>query len=190
MPAAVVYIHGFNSSPASFKAGLIKRTLDRHGWAAGFLAPALPPSPAAAARLLEALARKHPQAALVGSSLGGFYATWLAEKFGLRAALLNPAVAPYGLLAGHVGRQKNFHSGEEYDFTREHVEELRALEVDSITPDRYLLAVETGDEVLDYRRAVEKYRGARQLVIEGGDHGFSDFAEYVDEVLDFLRGGV
>ena len=185
MPAAVVYLHGFNSSPASFKAGLIKRSLERRGRAADFLAPVLPPSPAAAARLLEALAREHPRAALVGSSLGGFYATWLAEKFGLRAALLNPAVAPYELLAGHVGRQKNFHTGEEYDFTSGYVAELRALEVGSITPERYLLIVETGDEVLDYRRAVEKYRGARQLVIEGGDHGFSDFADHVDDVCAF-----
>jgi predicted esterase YcpF (UPF0227 family) len=185
MAAAVVYIHGFNSSPASFKAGLLRHELERRGRGADFLAPALPPSPAAAARLLEELARMHPQAALVGSSLGGFYATWLAEKFALRAVLVNPAVRPYELLKGEVGRQKKFHSGEEYDFTSQHVAELRALEVESITPERYLLMVETGDEVLDYRQAVDKYRGARQLVIEGGDHGFSDFAQYIGTVLDF-----
>jgi predicted esterase YcpF (UPF0227 family) len=89
------------------------------------------------------------------------------------------------LLAGHVGRQTNFHSGEEYDFTLEHVAELRALEVDAIKPQRYLLLVETGDDVLDYRQAVEKYRGAQQLIIAGGDHGFSDFADYLDQVMEF-----
>ncbi|MBI4190820.1 MAG: esterase [Betaproteobacteria bacterium] len=186
MNAAIVYLHGFNSSPASFKAAVIQRELARRAPGAVFLAPALPPSPAAASRLLADLARKHPQASLVGSSLGGYYATWLTEQFALRAVLVNPAVRPYELLAGEVGRQKKFHTGEEYDFTAQHVAELRALEVDSITAERYLLLVETGDEVLDYRHAVEKYRGARQLVIEGGDHGCSDFEHYLDTVLAFV----
>ena len=181
----IIYIHGFNSSPASFKAKVVHDGLAARGRAQDFSAPALPHSPAAAARVLAELARKHPRAALVGSSLGGFYATWLAEKFALRAVLVNPAVRPYELLAGHIGRQKNFHTGEEYDFTLEHVAELRAIEVDTLDPQRYLLMVETGDEVLDYRHAIEKYRGAQQLVIEGGDHGFSDFADYVGPALEF-----
>jgi hypothetical protein len=181
----LIYIHGFNSSPASSKARLLHDRLAALGRADEFAAPALPHSPAAAAQLLAGLARRHPQAVLVGSSLGGYYATWLVEKFGLRAVLVNPAVRPYALLGGHVGRQKNFHTGEEYDFTLQHVAELRALEVDAVTPGRYLLMVETGDEALDYRHAVEKYRGAQQLVIAGGDHGFSDFADYLDRVLAF-----
>jgi predicted esterase YcpF (UPF0227 family) len=184
----IIYIHGFNSSPASFKAKILHERLAANGRAHEFTAPALPPSPAAAAALLAEIARKHPHAALVGSSLGGYYATWLAEQFALRAVLVNPAVRPYDLLGNHVGRQKNFHSGEEYEFTAQHVVELRALEVDTITPQRYLLLVETGDEVLDYRDAVEKYRGSQQFVIEGGDHGFSDFAGYLDTVLEFCAG--
>jgi predicted esterase YcpF (UPF0227 family) len=181
----LIYIHGFNSSPASFKARVLHDRLVAAGRAHEFAAPALPHSPAAAAQMLEALARRHPGAALVGSSLGGFYATWLAERLALRAVLVNPAVRPYELLVGHVGRQQNFHNGEEYDFTLAHVAELRALEVATIDPARYFLLVETGDEVLDFRHAVAKYRGARQLVIEGGDHGFSDFANHVDAVMDF-----
>ncbi len=182
---ALIYIHGFNSSPASSKAQVLHEWLAAAGRAQDFFAPALPHSPAAAAKMLEAIARARPQAVLVGSSLGGFYATWLAERFAMRAVLVNPAVRPYELLAGQVGRQKNFHTGEEYDFTAQHVDELRALEVGAIDPVRYFLMVETGDEVLDCRHAVEKYRGARQLVIEGGDHGFSDFAAHVDAVLEF-----
>ena len=181
----ISYIHGFNSSPASFKARVLHERLAATGRAEEFIAPALPHAPAAAAALLAELARRYPQAAVVGSSLGGFYATWLAEQFALRAVLVNPAVRPYNLLEGHIGRQKNFHSGEEYDFTVQHVAELRALEVDSITPQRYLLMVETGDEVLDYRDAVARYHGARQLVIAGGDHGFGDFAGYLDTVVEF-----
>jgi uncharacterized protein len=181
----LIYIHGFNSSPASFKAGVIQHELESRGRGADFLAPALPHSPAAAAALLGQLVRAHRDACVIGSSLGGFYATWLAERYGVRAVLLNPAVRPYELLAREVRRQRNFHTGEEYEFTAQHLAELRALEVVAITPERYLLLVETGDEVLDYRDAVEKYRGAQQLVIEGGDHGFGDFAQYLDTVLVF-----
>ncbi|HSC95420.1 MAG TPA: YqiA/YcfP family alpha/beta fold hydrolase [Burkholderiales bacterium] len=181
----LIYIHGFSSSPASVKAQLLKARLEALGRGAEFVAPALPPSPAQAAQLLDALATRHPGAALVGSSLGGYYATWLAEQHGLKAVLLNPAVRPYELLSEFVGRQKRFHSDEEYDFTRQHVDELRAFEVARVTPARYLLIVATGDEVLDYRRAVERYRGCRQIVIEGGDHGLSDFSSYLDTVLEF-----
>ena len=181
----VIYIHGFNSSPASSKAGAIRRELERRGRVEDFLAPALPHSPAGAAALLEQMVRAHRDPCLIGSSLGGFYATWLAETCGARAVLVNPAVRPYELLAGLVGRQKNFHTGEEYEFTLQHIAELRALEVGAIAPARYLLLVETGDEVLDYRHAVAKYAGCQQIVIVGGDHGFSDFADYLDVVLGY-----
>ena len=185
MTGRVIYLHGFNSSPASSKAAVIQRELARRAPGAVFLAPVLPPSPADASRLLADLAREYPQATLVGSSMGGYYATWLSEQFALRAVLVNPAVRPYDLLAGVVGRQKNFHTGVEYDFTDQHIAELRALEVGSISPERYLLLAAKGDEVLDYRHAVEKYRGARQIVIEGGDHSLSSFADYVGAALDF-----
>jgi len=179
----LIYIHGFNSSPASAKAKLVKARLAALGRGAEFVAPAVPPSPAQAADVLDALALRHRGAVLFGSSLGGYYATWLAEKHAMKAVLLNPAVRPYELLAPMVGLQKRFHTGEEYVFTTEHVAELRSLEVERITPSRYLLIVTTGDEVLDYRWAVERYRGCRQIVIEGGDHGLSDFGNYLDAVL-------
>jgi len=181
----LIYVHGFNSSPASSKAQLLKARMEALGRGAEFAAPALPHSPAQAAALLDALAVQHPDAVLVGSSLGGYYATYLAEKHGLQAVLLNPAVRPYEFLASLVGRQKNFHTGEEHDFTAQHIAELRALEVDSITPARYLLLAASGDEVLDYRAAVGRYRGCRQIVIEGSDHGLSDFADYLEKVLEF-----
>jgi predicted esterase YcpF (UPF0227 family) len=181
----LIYIHGFNSSPASAKAQLLKAKLEALGRGAEFSAPALPHSPAQAAVLLDALVARHPGAALVGSSLGGYYATWLAEKHDLKVVLLNPVVRPYELLAPLIGRQKKFHTGEEYEFTTQHVAELRALEVERVIPARYLLIVAKGDEVLDYRRAVERYRGCRQLVIEGSDHGLSDFSDYIETVLEF-----
>ena len=181
----LIYIHGFNSSPASSKAQLLKGGLDSLGRGTEFAAPALPHSPAAAAALLDTFVTRHSGAVLVGSSLGGYYATWLAEKHDLKAVLLNPAVRPYELLKDHLGPQQNFHTGERYEFTARHVEEMRALETAAITPARYLLVVATGDEVLDYRSAVERYRGCRQVLISGSDHGLSDFADHLDSVLDF-----
>ncbi len=185
----LIYIHGFNSSPASSKAQLLKTRLEALGRGAEFAAPALPHSPAQASAVLDALAAQHPEAALVGSSLGGYYATYLAQRHGLKAVLLNPAVRPYELLAGHLGPQQNLHTGERYEFTERHVAELRALEVAAITPERYLLIAATGDEVLDYRAAVARYRGCRQIVIEGGDHGLSEFENHVDAVLEFCGIG-
>ena len=185
----LIYLHGFNSSPASGKAQLAKARMEAMGQGAQFLAPALPPSPAQAASLLDSLAKRHPGASLVGSSLGGYYATWLAEKHGAKAALLNPAVRPYELLSAHLGTQQNLYTGERYEFTARDVEELRALEVAFITPSRYLLVAATGDEVLDYRLALDRYRGCRTILVDGSDHGLSSFADHVDAVLDFCGVG-
>jgi len=181
----LIYIHGFNSSPASFKARLVQKKMQVLGRADEFIAPALPPGPRAAMRVLEMEIKKYPDTALIGSSLGGFYATWLAERYALRAVLVNPAVQPYMLLRDFIGPQKNLYSGEVYEFTKRHVAELKQLEVKTITPSRYFLLTRTGDELLDYREQINKYRGARQWVIPGGDHGFGDFSEYLDAALQF-----
>ncbi len=124
--------------------------------------------------------------AIVGSSLGGFYATWLAEKYGARAVLVNPAIRPFEDLRPFVGRQRNPYTGEEYDVTPAHFEELAALAVARITrPERYFLLVRTGDEVLDWHAAVAFYAGAFQYVAGGGDHGWVDFGAEVASVLRF-----
>lgn len=182
----LIYIHGFNSSALSFKAGLLRKRMAELRRSDELACPELPHRPLEAIRMLDALieAQADP-VALIGSSLGGYYATWLAERHEVPAVLLNPAVRPYDLLAGYVGPQTNLYTGVRYDFTERHIAELRELELDRITPEHYLLLVETGDEVLDYREAVERYRGCEQHVIEGGDHGFGDFAAYLDRTLGF-----
>ena len=120
----------------------------------------------------------------VGSSLGGFYATVMAERLGCRAALVNPAVHPHRHFARYLGPQKNLYTGEEFVLTQEHVDELRAADPPAITrPGRYWLFVETGDEVLDYREAVEYYAGALQEVVRGGDHSMASFPEHVAEIV-------
>jgi predicted esterase YcpF (UPF0227 family) len=181
----LIYIHGFNSAPGSFKARLVGERMRALGREGDYLVPALPHRPAEAMVLLQDVVERHPGAALIGSSLGGFYATWLAEHYALRVVLVNPAVRPYKLLSGYLGPQKNLYTGAEYELTAQHIDELKALEVETVTPERYLLLTRTGDEVLDYRLAVEKYRRARQWVIPGGDHGFGDFENYLDAVLAF-----
>lgn len=181
----LIYIHGFNSAPASFKARLVAGRMRALGREHDYLVPALPHRPAGAMALLRDLIEQHPDAALIGSSLGGYYATWLSEHYALRAVLVNPAVRPHALLRGELGLQKNMYTGETYSLTARHIAELKALEVAAITPERYFLLTRTGDEVLDYREAVEKYRGARQWVIPGGDHGFGDFGDWLTVVLAF-----
>ena len=183
----LLYIHGFNSSAASHKARLVSERMALLGRAAEFACPDLDHRPRRAIAQLEALIREAGDmpVTLIGSSLGGYYATWLAEKHALRAALLNPAVRPCERLREALGPQRNLYTGAGYEFTPQHLAELEALEVSSITPDRYLLVVTTGDEVLDYRMAVARYAGCRQIVIEGGDHGFADFSGYVSTVLAF-----
>jgi uncharacterized protein len=181
----IIYIHGFNSSARSFKARALGERLTALGCGDAFLCPDLPHRPQAAIALLDSLVAAQPGACLVGSSLGGFYATWLAERHRLRAVLLNPAVRPYELLRGYLGTQTNLYSAERYELTEAHLEELRALDVETVTPARYLLIVATGDEVLDHCEALAKYRGARQIVIAGGDHGFSDFEKHLATVLSF-----
>lgn len=183
----ILYLHGFNSSPASKKCSQLRAAMAARGLADRFHAPALPHRPAQAIAGVEHWLRQHRPGAVtfVGSSLGGYYATHLAERHDARAVLINPAVRPYELLAPLLGPQQNLYTGERYVLTTQHLDELRALEVDAIHPERYLLLVETGDEVLDYRHAVERYAGARQIVLQGGDHSFSRFGDYIDTILDF-----
>jgi len=123
---------------------------------------------------------------LVGSSLGGYYATYLAERLGVRAVLINPAVRPYDDLAPYLGVQTNLHTGEPFEVTPAHFDELRALAVPRIArPGRFFLLVETGDEVLDYREAVAFYGGAWQYVRGGGDHAFTDYLVQLPAILRF-----
>jgi len=184
----ILYLHGFRSSPLSFKARLIAARLHALGRGGDYHCPQLPASPRAAVALASAIAATAPAAGLtlIGSSLGGYYATWLAERLGCSAVLLNPAVKPPRDLEKHVGVTTAYHSDELFEFKHAYIDELKALAVDRITcPERYFLLAATGDEVLDWREMLAHYPGARQQVIEGSDHGMSDFEHYLDPVLAF-----
>ena len=183
----IVYLHGFNSSPASHKAQVLKRYLEGRGLGDRYACPALPDTPAEAIRAIEdAIAgRRADGVTLIGSSLGGFYATWMAEKIDCRAVLINPAITPHIGLEAYLGTQKNLHTGEPYELTRAHLEGWRRLLIERIDPERYLLLLETGDEVLNWREAARKYEGARMVIRQGGDHSLQCFAEMIPRILNF-----
>lgn len=184
----ILYLHGFRSSPQSRKAQHLLELMRARGLEGDYLCPQLPVSPRAAAEIALVSAQLEPseQLALIGSSLGGYYATWVAERLGCRAVLLNPAIRPYDDLKAHLGQQSVFYSNATIDMKPEYLDELLALEVPRITrPERYFLIAATGDQVIDWRTMVERYPGCHQRVIEGSDHELSDFSQHADDVLAF-----
>ena len=163
----------------------MQRFMAEHGLAHEYACPALPPLARDAISAVDGTLTRGD--CLLGSSLGGFYATYLAEKHDLKAVLINPATDPHVGLRAYLGPQKNLHTGEPYHLTEGHLQEWEKLYVPRITPRRYLLIVETGDEVLDYRKAVERYAGAEQVVVPGGDHSLQSFARHLPRILEFSR---
>lgn len=182
----LLYLHGFLSGPASRKAQDLHERMTQRGLGDSFVCPQLPVSPKAAIALAESLLV--PDTTVVGSSLGGYYATWLCEHHPdlvRSAVLINPAVLAHISLERYLGPQKNLYTGDAFDFTPAHIAEMRALEIASPKrDDAYWLLVEEGDEILDYRQAVEKYPRSRQTVLAGGNHTFSRWHDYLDAVID------
>lgn len=188
----LIYIHGFNSSPESFKACLLKSYADKINMPEVLEIPALSFDPVVAMNQLiatvNAYHKQHPTRPLcfIGSSLGGYYATWLAERYDSRVVLINPAVKPYELFEEYIGFNRNIYTGEEYMLNMDHITQLKRYDVGEITkPDRYLLMLQTGDEVLDYKLALEKYAAVPSIVEEGGGHEFSGFDRHLETVLAF-----
>jgi predicted esterase YcpF (UPF0227 family) len=186
-----IYIHGFNSSPDSYKAQCFSQFIHDTHPEDDCLRPKLSDQPNhAIATLIELIEfhTKKNRVALLGSSLGGFYATWLAKKYCLKAVLINPAVNPQYLLIDYLGENKNFHTGEEYEFTSKHIRQLDAIDSKEITvPKNLMVMLQTGDEVLDYRLAANKYKGTHLLIEKGGDHSFQHFSQHCETIYQFLK---
>lgn len=193
----ILYLHGFRSSPDSFKARMMADAMAARGLTQAWACPQLPASPREAIDLAMGMARDRlanaaspRELTVIGSSLGGFYATWIAEQLGCKAVLLNPAVHAERDLATQVGEHHMYHSGAPFVFLPGYVAELAAIHAAGITqPDRYFLVAATGDEVLDWREMRDRYAGCRQRIVQGSDHGLSDFADWMPEVLEFALGG-
>ena len=187
----LLYLHGFRSSPQSFKARWMAAWVVRHRPGLVWACPQLPPSPAAALAGIRALAADWPVATtgVIGSSLGGFYATIVAESLACRAVLLNPAVDPARDLAAHIGRQTMYHAADEsFDFSAQYVDELAAMAPPTplAHPENILAIIAKGDEVLDWREMTARYAQGPVKLIAGSDHGLSDFESHVPDLLRHL----
>lgn len=188
----LVYLHGFRSSPRSSKAvmtGNAVRAISTEHEAYEFYCPQLLASPKQSMDMVTAYIDQanFDRLVVVGSSLGGFYTNFLAEKYGCKAVALNPAVRAARELAPHVGMMTSYDSDEPFDFRPEYIEELQALQVEKISiPGRYFLMAAKGDELLDWKEMVEFYDGAKQLVLEGSDHGIADYADHLPNVIQFI----
>lgn len=187
----VIYIHGFNSSADSQKAQLFSHYCTENFPGLDLCIPTLSYDPEQAMTELEqqVMAVDGEIGLLVGSSLGGYYATYLSEKYALKAALINPAVLPCRNTGNEfLGLHTNYYTGETYELNMKHVDYLRSLEVDVLQyPDNYLLLVQTGDEVLDYQLAVAYYQQSIKIIQDGGNHGFVNFAAVLPEIFKFAE---
>ena len=195
MKKNILYIHGFNSSPLSIKAELTRQYVAENYQGVGFFCPQLATTPAKAIKQLEQLIEQHGskvQWYLIGSSLGGYFASYLTGKYGCLAVLVNPAIKPYELLHDYIGEQVNPYTQVVYQVTEDHMQQLQDLEQEapSITSrqkNNYLVMVQTGDEVLNYQQAVEKYQHCRLIVQEGGDHSFINFDKCLPPIINYFQ---
>jgi predicted esterase YcpF (UPF0227 family) len=185
----LLYLHGFRSSPQSTKARKVAAWVGANRPDLVWYCPQLPPSPRQAMARIEAHIADWPRERMgvIGSSLGGFYATAVAERTGCRAVLLNPSVDPAGSLVRHIGETTSWHSDERFYFAPEFIDELRALTVAAPTrPERYFAVIAKGDELLSWQEMSARYAGARIKLLAGSNHALDDFDEHLAEVLDFL----
>lgn len=189
----IIYAHGFNSSPQSVKARLMQAVMDKQGCGDRLRVPALSHWPQEAmAQLQTEIDQADGPVTLVGSSLGGYYSTWLVEHNpDVRAVLVNPAVRPYELLEEWLGTNTNLYTDDNYELTETHLEQLKAIYCPQLQDSsRYLLLVQTADDTIDYRESVDKFAGSHQFVQPGGSHGFEQFEALIPAVQAFAEGRV
>lgn len=188
--STLVYIHGFLSSPQSFKALLTREWLQQHHPDIHYRCPSLSPYPLDTERQLREMMSEleGETVGLVGSSLGGFWSTWLVEHYGMKAVLINPSVRPFELVDRLDGApQQSYHTDDTYLMLPEHGRQFRDAYCHSLKDhSRYYLLAQTGDETLNYRQAEERYQGCRQHIEEGGDHSFQNYEAHLPEIVDFL----
>lgn len=189
-PPETLYLHGFNSSPASTKAQQLYAYYRDNGWEDSIYIPALSFDPKMAIYQLGCImndmdADQRRNLLVIGSSLGGFYATYLAEHYGCKAVLINPAVDPHLLLKENLGVHQNYYTDEVCELTLAHLDTLIELNVDVTQFERYRVYLQTGDETLDYRQAEQKYVQSELIIEEGGNHGFQHFERIIPDILGF-----
>ncbi len=180
----IIYIHGFGGSGEGSKAKLFRtyfKDIDE-----GFIAPSLSYVPELAIKTLEELIQSYDDVKLIGSSLGGFYTIYLAHKYNLQAVLLNPSIYPYKTLSKMLGKAPNFYDESSYEWTETHISMLKSYEVEKVKKSLFMLMVQTGDELLDYKEAVDKLQDSRMIIDKGGSHGFDDIERHFEAICRYL----
>ena len=185
----ILYIHGFNSSPQSQKAVVTKAYVAKYFPSIKFHCPQIASTPKKALEQLEEILNTAPneQWCVIGSSLGGYFSTYLSEKYHIKAVLINPAIKPYELLQDNIGEQVNPYTNEAYMVENTFLNDLIAIEQQDIVKNNYLVMVQTGDEVLNYQQAADKFQHSRLIVQSGGDHSFINFENMLPEITEFLQ---
>ena len=187
----LLYLHGFNSSPQSHKAQLVTQYMSDNECLDQLICPQIPAVPEEAKQFLEQLVEETLEKHLlnfVGSSLGGYYATYLAEKYTGSATLINPSVKPYETLRAYLGENKFYFDEGVWEFDETHIQQLEVMKVGGITEaERYLVLLQTGDETLDYREAESKYKDSHCIIEQGGDHAFVDLERFIPKIMQFSK---
>lgn len=187
----LLYLHGFNSSPKSHKAQLIMQSMRERNRQDLFICPQIPVFPGDARQFLEKIVEETLQKyslSFIGSSLGGYYATYLAEKYAGTAVLINPSIKPYETLRAYLGENKFYFDDGCWVFNESHIRQLEEMNVETIShAQRYLVLLQTGDETLDYREAELKYKSSQCIIEPGGDHAFSGFERHISQIMQFSQ---
>ena len=199
MPKNILYLHGFNSSPLSIKAEQTRQYFEKNFPDINFICPQLATSPKNVIQQLESIIEQaiieqtsnQHHWLLMGSSLGGYFAAYLANKYQCPAVLINPAIKPFELLEGYLGEHVNPYTHNVYQVTKQHMVDLKTIEQKTLKfndeqKNNYLVMIQTGDEVLNYQQAAEKYQHCRLIVEQGGDHSFIGFDKKLPMIADFL----
>ncbi|MDC8833065.1 YqiA/YcfP family alpha/beta fold hydrolase [Alteromonas gilva] len=190
----ILYLHGFLSSPHSIKAQQTRAYLQNQHPDVEFICPELSNSPARLAAQLNDLLTQQPKILtqglrVIGSSMGGYLATWLVEQFGGRAVLINPAVKPFELLQDYLGEHENPYTNKRFILRSDDIDHIRDFYQPVLAnPQRYHVLLQTGDETLDYRLAAAHYEGASVCIEQGGDHSFVGYEDHLGEIMRFLQG--
>ncbi|MBE9559480.1 MAG: esterase YqiA [Proteobacteria bacterium] len=187
----LLYLHGFNSSPQSHKAQLVTQYMSDNDCLDQLICPQIPAVPEEAKQFLDQLVEEtleNHSLNFVGSSLGGYYATYLAEKYTGSATLINPSVKPYETLRAYLGENKFYFDEGVWEFDETHIQQLEVMKVGDITEaERYLVLLQTGDETLDYREAESKYKDSHCIIEQGGDHAFVDLERFIPKIMQFSK---
>lgn len=182
----ILYIHGFGGSGLGVKASLLRKNFSQHN----VIAPTLSYVPDLAIDTLSQIIesyKKYEEVYLIGSSLGGYYSIYLANKYNLKAALINPATTPNSTLSKMLGEALNYGDLSKFEWNKNHLQMLNKYAITSPRSENFLLLLQTGDEVIDYKIALEYLEGTRQIVIEGGDHSFVNIEKYSTNILQFFN---